>query len=1115
MQDRSPVSVAPGMAPRSLTAAEFRRRFRWLVFHTWNIPPVFGLGFILLIGVLTPAQMVGILTTPLEPAYILGWLVFAMWFLPRIMRPFTDWLDGTTSPDEAVRAVRHFPLIFWATFLIYLAIAPASVIVAAELYTGFIAAPYDWFRIELVALIVSIVVGLPIFFLIFDLFGQALDGLALRRPIVTIRTKVFLIGALVPLLIDTMLVQYYWARTGYFTFETFGVWLLLELLAIAGSLIFAHSFGQSLGPLQRLIGAPRPLPESSVAALRPRSTDELGLLTADYAKLLEELHLRSEILELNNRLLRSTGGQTSSAMVFTAVVDLCRLAMGADQAFLMVHDAASNSLLGVAQTGSGYRPDGYYRLALDDRSMAVWAFTRGETVAIADAQSDPRVSQSLRVHFGIQSAMATPLRAGATTVGVLMVAHTAGAHVYGAREVALIEGLAREAALALHTERLRQEREQADADRREQVEQVRLLMDATEEGIYGVDTNGNCTFINRAALLMLGYRRPEDLLGRNLHELIHHTHPDGRHYPREQSRVWLATLAAETAHTEDEVHWRADGTSFPVEYWSRPIWRDGQLAGTVVSFVDITERKRAEEEARTLIREQRRAASALRESETRFRAIIEASPVPYALNDDSQNIIYLNPAFVQTFGYTCDDIPGLADWWLRAYPDPVYRQWVATEWAARLDRARQRGSACEPMELNIVCKDGSRRTVMGSTASLGLDLAGVHLVILYDVTGRKQAEKALRTSEERLRAILEAEPECVKILAADGSLIQMNPAGLAMIEADSLAQVQGKKVPSLVSGEYRAAFRELIRRVVEDGESAKLEFEVVGLKGARRWLETNAVPLRDEATGETRLLGVTRDITERRRAEESIRTLNAELEQRVKARTAELAAANKELEAFCYSVSHDLRAPLRAIDGFARALAEDLADRMDDVGRDYLARVVGGAQRMGMLIDDLLQLSRTGRAEMRPAEVYLSVLARDIVTRLAEGEPGRQVAVEISPGVSAHGDPRLLHIALTNLFANAWKYTGKTENPHIQFGVTTVDGSAIYYVRDNGVGFDMQHAGNLFGAFQRLHGTEFPGTGIGLATVQRIIARHGGRIWAEAQPGGGATFFFTLQTPAG
>ncbi len=276
------------------------------------------------------------------------------------MQPLADWLDGKPgcSPESAQRAVRRFPLVFWVTFLIYLAVAPASVILAAEIYTGFVATAYDWFRIELVALIVSIIVGLPIFFRIFDLFGQALGTMSLSRPILAIRTKVFLIGALVPLLIDTMLVQYYWTRTGYFSFETFGVWLLLEALAIGGSLIFAHSFAQSLSPLQALIGAAQLLPEARIAELRGRSTDEIGVLTADYRTLLERQWLQAEIMNVNNRLLRSAGGEVGTAAVFQQVVELCCKATNAAQAFVIIYDKETNQLVGVAQTGSDYRPEG-------------------------------------------------------------------------------------------------------------------------------------------------------------------------------------------------------------------------------------------------------------------------------------------------------------------------------------------------------------------------------------------------------------------------------------------------------------------------------------------------------------------------------------------------------------------------------------------------------------------------------------------------------------------------------------------------------------------------------------------------------------------------------------
>lgn len=220
---------------------------------------------------------------------------------------------------------------------------------------------------------------------------------------------------------------------------------------------------------------------------------------------------------------------------------------------------------------------------------------------------------------------------------------------------------------------------------------------------------------------------------------------------------------------------------------------------------------------------------------------------------------------------------------------------------------------------------------------------------------------------------------------------------------------------------------------------------------------------------------------------------------------------NRELESFSYAVSHDLRAPLRRIDGFARAITDQLAGQLDPTAERYLGNVRESAQQMSQLIDDVLHLSRVSRAELRQQEVELSAVATRCLDQLRESEPGRDVTFRVRPGVIAVGDGRLLRIALENLLSNAWKFTTGRTGAVIEFGTAQVGGESVYFVRDNGVGFDMEYAGKLFGPFQRLHrATEFPGTGIGLATVQRIIHRHGGRIWAEARPGHGATFSFTL-----
>ncbi|MEA1890826.1 MAG: ATP-binding protein [Pseudomonadota bacterium] len=515
-----------------ISSASFSKSYTRLIILAWVVPALFGLSFIGYIQILTVDELIGIMITPTEPAFIVLWLIFAYWYFRRYIRPVTDYLD---QPDEtngkaALECMRNYPLHFWSIFLFYLITAPASVILSAEYFTGFVAQPVDWFRIHFVALIVSIIVGLPIFFRMLDLFGEVVSNLDFSRPHITIKTKVFLIGALVPLLIDTMIVQYYWSRTGFFTFETFFIWLMLEVLAIAGSLIFVHSFSQSLSPLEDLVGQTPDFGRLHSTDLVPRSTDEIGVLTGNFRKALDELH------------------------------------------------------------------------------------------------------------------------------------------------------------------------------------------------------------------------------------------------------------------------------------------------------------------------------------------------------------------------------------------------------------------------------------------------------------------------------------------------------------------------------EYREHLEELV------GE-----------------------------------------------------------------RTGELQRLNRELEAFSYSVSHDLRTPLRAIDGFSQALMEDYAERLDETGMDYLTRIRGASQHMSELIDDMLQLSRITRSELIKANVDLTSITHEVVERHRLVEQERNIKIHVDQGLACICDRKLIMIVMDNLIGNAWKYTSKKEIAEITVGRQQVNGKDIFFVKDNGVGFDMRFADKLFGVFQRLHSTqEFSGTGVGLATVQRILHRHGGNIWAESVVGEGATFYFTV-----
>lgn len=253
------------------------------------------------------------------------------------------------------------------------------------------------------------------------------------------------------------------------------------------------------------------------------------------------------------------------------------------------------------------------------------------------------------------------------------------------------------------------------------------------------------------------------------------------------------------------------------------------------------------------------------------------------------------------------------------------------------------------------------------------------------------------------------------------------------------------------------------------------------------------------------------EIRQRTRAEEEVRRLNTGLEQRVRERTSQLEVSNRELESFSYSVSHDLRAPLRHIEGYSRILLDEFSDRIGEEGKQYLERICRSSDRMKELIDNLLKLARFSRWELQMKSIDLSFLARQIAEELQTEEPRRRVEFRIGEKLTVFGDVDLLRVALENLLGNSWKYTGRTENAVIEFDATESDGRRVFFVRDNGAGFEMKHADKLFGVFQRLHSTtEFEGVGIGLATVQRIVHRHGGQIWAKGEMGKGATFYFTL-----
>ena len=377
---------------------------------------------------------------------------------------------------------------------------------------------------------------------------------------------------------------------------------------------------------------------------------------------------------------------------------------------------------------------------------------------------------------------------------------------------------------------------------------------------------------------------------------------------------------------------------------------------------------------------------------------------------------------------------------------------------------------------------------------------------------RQRAEE-LQEARTRLASVLESIGEGVVVADRDGKFTVFNPAaerilglGATPTGPDEWPETYGVFLPDRVTP--FPAEEQPLARAIRGESSNDIEIHIRNPRvPAGTSISVSGSPIR-AADGSIRGgVVVFRDVTEHKRAEEA----REESERVLAQRSVQLESANQELGAFAYSVSHDLRAPLRAIDGFSQVLLEDHGERLEDPGRDALGRIRAAAARMARLIDDMLKLSRVTRADLQRARVDLSEMARGVASELVRREPGRRVEIRIADGVLVVGDPSLLRLVLENLLDNSLKFTSKTEEARVEFGVEQQNGGPVYYVRDNGAGFDAAYAGKLFGAFQRLHSeAEFPGTGIGLATVQRIVHRHGGRVWAEGAVDGGAIFRFTL-----
>jgi PAS domain S-box-containing protein len=605
----------------------------------------------------------------------------------------------------------------------------------------------------------------------------------------------------------------------------------------------------------------------------------------------------------------------------------------------------------------------------------------------------------------------------------------------------------------------------------------RALVEWSPESI-SVQRDGQIIYANPAAIRMLGAKSEQDLLGKSSLDLIH---PDFRELVRQRQRN--STEHGAVLPMTEETLIKLDGTAIEVEVQGVPIIYDGEPA-LYASMRDITERKRLEQELRL----------------AKF-SVEHASDAVFWV-DPHGRFVYANQASCRSLGYSREEFLSLSV----SDVDPLVPQ---EAWEPIWEEIKTRCSIT--FETQNRTKQGRIFPVEVTANYLQFDGGEYNFSFVRDITERKRLEATLHESEEKFRTMANSIPQLAWIARADGYILWFNQRWYEYT-GTTPEQVEGWDWQRVYEPVVLPIIIEKWRGAIEAGQPFEMEFPLRGADGKSRIFLTRVQPLKD-ATG--RLLqwfGTNTDVDELKQAEEKIQQANNELEQRVIIRTAELEVANKEMEAFSYSVSHDLRAPLRAVNGFAKIVLNDFGPRMPADAMRYLERIRNGAQRMGELIDDLLAFSRLSRQSMRHEDVDSLKLVQNVLDESALQREGRQIDIRLGELPACHGDAALLRQVWVNLISNAIKYTGRREAAVIEIGCERKDNEDVFFVRDNGTGFNMKYADKLFGVFQRLHrADEFEGTGVGLAITQRIVHRHGGRIWADAAEGRGATFRFTVE----
>jgi len=608
---------------------------------------------------------------------------------------------------------------------------------------------------------------------------------------------------------------------------------------------------------------------------------------------------------------------------------------------------------------------------------------------------------------------------------------------------------------------------------------LHLITDALPVLISYVDSNKFYRFNNKAYQDWFGHKatglRIEKVLGTEAYQTI--------------SQYVDRVLSGELVNYESIIPYQDGGERYVNATYIPDIDTTGKVKGFFVLVQDMTERRRTEGELRL------------------WADAFEGCAHGISISDPITNrILACNTAFANMHKYVIDDLVGDTNFNLYA-PYDRERSRYQFERADQIGRVR--------FEANKVRKDGTIFLAQVDIVSVrGEDGSSLYRVsTVSDITESRVSEDASVRSEKRYRDLFENTADgvvrCQVLYDENGEPYELICLDInkSFIKLTGLDNVLGRRVTEVIANirESNPEIFEICGRVASTGEPEKFETFIKEIRSGA-WFSISAYSPENGF-----LVAVFENITERKQAEEEIHVLNTELEQRVSERTSQLEAANKELEAFSYSVSHDLRAPLRAIDGFTSILVSEYGEKLDDEGKRICGIIGSESQRMEHLINDLLAFSRLGRKELHSSKIDMTSLANSVVNELVEHEDKERIHFHIGKLHSATGDPALIRQVWINLLSNAIKFTSRKKRVVIEMGSTRNQDEIVYYVRDNGAGFDMAYEDKLFGVFQRLHSeSEFEGTGVGLAIVKRVVHRHGGHVWAEGKIDKGATFYFAL-----